>query len=533
MNIYHIFTLLGGLGLFLYGMKLMSDGLKLVVGHRLKRVLEQLTDNKWMGAAIGVVVTALIQSSTATTLIVLSFVDSAIISLYGAVAVNLGANVGTAISGILLTFNIQPVAPLIVFVGATIMLFIKNKKLYQNGMILLGFGLLFFGLGLMSDSMVPMRDAPFMKDLFESTRNPLIGILVGFLVTAIIQSSTASLGIILSMITVGIITDLNQALFVLYGMNLGRTVTAFIATIGATKPAIQAAVANLLINLLGVAMFTLLALFRFDLAALIQSMTSNVNNQLVYAHIIFNVVTTVVLLPFIDYIVKWSTWIVKNGKEAKSEFKFNFIDIRNTNPSIALSQTTNEIARMMDIVSDSFMICFTMLKTKSESSVNDVIKNEKIIHYLNREIGKFLVNLETIKLTSYELEAVTACYKTIGSLERMGALTKDLIWGIDLYVKGGSYPTKTDNKIISIAKKVKATIDIAFLVFKTEHHKEKQVDKIKALIEEIKALIKANGIVGINVVRISNDLARISNHALNIARTQRYKEKPLKSDASQ
>ncbi|MCL2818689.1 MAG: Na/Pi symporter, partial [Actinomycetia bacterium] len=299
VTIFHIFELLGGLALFLYGMNRMSVGLKKVAGKKLKGLVKRFTTNRWIGAGMGALVTALIQSSTATIVMAVGFVNAGLMTLFGATAIIIGANVGTTISSMLLTFNIKPYAPLLIFIGAMLVLFIRQKKLKNTGLVFLGFGLLFLGLTLMSDSMSPLKDVPFMAELFEHTRNPFIGILVGFTVTAIIQSSTATIGIILSMIAAGVITDLNQAIFILYGLNLGGTITPFIASIGTNKPAKRTAVANLLFNLLGVMIFIILGFFHFDLAALVKQISDQVEQQLVFAHIIFNVVITIALLPFI------------------------------------------------------------------------------------------------------------------------------------------------------------------------------------------------------------------------------------------
>ena len=528
MAVREIFLLLGGLGLFLYGMKLMSDGLKLVAGFKMKKLLAKFTNNKWLGALIGIIITAVIQSSTATTVMVLGFVNSGLITLGGAIAIIIGANVGTAVTGILLSFNLQDVAPLIVFVGAALVLFMQKKKFNHSGMILLGFGILFIGLGFMSDSMVPLRSAPWMADVFEYARNPLIGILIGFAITAIIQSSTATLGIILAMISAGIITDLNQAIFILYGLNLGGTVTGLIATIGANRTAKQTAVANLISNSLGVGIFVILMLFGFDFAALIQRITPSVEGQLISAHIIFNVVKAILLLPFVSYIAKLAEKIVKPDEANETELKFNYIDRRMLNtPSIAVEQINQEIGRMMDIVLDNFIISVSVTNEKAqEKRLEEILKNEEIINYLNREINKFLVNFNTMKLDPHEIESINSCYKTIGSLERMGDLSKDIAYAIQHYLKDQQFSVKSIQKVEALAKKVEESLSISFELFKAETHDEEKVKEIREINKEVKKLIEAKGIIkGINLVRLTSNLNRVNNHALNIAKIQRYKAK--------
>jgi len=526
MAIRDIFLLLGGLGMFLYGMKLMSDGLKLVAGFKLKKLMGKFTNNKWLGALTGVFITAIIQSSTATTVMVLSFVNSGLVTLVGAIAVIIGANVGTAVTGILLSFNLQDIAPFIVFIGATLMLFMKKKKLNHSGMILLGFGILFIGLGFMSDSMRPLRDAAWMADVFEYARNPLIGILIGFGVTAVIQSSTATLGIILSMITAGIITDLNQAIFILYGLNLGGTVTALIATIGANKVAKQAAAANLIFNSLGVGIFILLMLLQFNFAAVIQSMSNNVNQQLIYAHIIFNVVITLILLPLSKHIAKLAEKIVRN-EDQETEFKFNYIDPRVlNNPAISLEQTNQEIGRMMDIVADNFKIGVICNEKEQAKKLKEILQNDELINYLNKEINAFLVNLNTIKLDIQELERLNHYYKTLASLERISELSKGINTANSEYLKSHHYSEASIEKIAVLSKKVEESLLLAFKLFKAEEYDIKVVKQIQKANDEIKKQIEAKGVIkGINLVRISSNLNRLSHHALTIAKNQKYKTK--------
>jgi len=527
MAINDLFMLLGGLGLFLYGMKLMSDGLKLVAGFKLKKLLGKFTNNKWLAALAGGTVTLVVQSSTATTVMAIGFVNSSLMTLKGAVGVIIGAKVGSSLTGLLFTFNIQTVAPLIIFIGTLLMLFFNRKKVNHQGMILMGFGVLFLGLNLMSSSMIPLSEEPWMNLLFEYSRNPFVGILIGFLVTALIQSSTATIGIIISMISVGIITDLNQAIFILYGLNLGTCVTALLASVGTTKSTKQAAIFPLIFNIFGVAIFLTITSFAFDFAGFVQTLTNNVNVQLVYAHILFNVTITLLLLPFSRYFIKMTEFFVRNVSEVETEFKFNYIDVRMlNNPSIVLEQTNQEIGRLSDIVLDNYIISSTIVTPKEhENKLETIAKNEELINYLNREINKFLVSLNTMTLNPYEIETINSCYKTIASLERMGDLSKDTAYAINQHLKDRHFSEEAILRMEILAKKVEESLTSAFELFKNDYHDEKVVDEIKAKTREIKKLIEAKGVIqGISLVRISSNLNRLSHHALIIAKNQRYKK---------
>ena len=505
-------------------MKLMSDGLKLIAGYRLKKLLGKVTHNRWIAAGTGALVTALIQSSTATTVVVLGLVNSGLVSLFGAVTVIIGANVGTTISSMLLTFNIQPIAPFLIFIGTIVTLFIKQKKINHLGIIVLGFGVLFLGLSLMSDSMRPLKEAAYMMELFEYARNPLIGILIGFTVTALIQSSTATIGIILSMISIGIITDLHQAIFIIYGLNLGGTVTALIASIGANRIAKQTAIANVIFNSIGVLIFVILILFQFDIVAVVKLMSDQVSQQLVYAHMIFNVVTTLILLPLAQHIVKIAKAIVKGGNEKETELRLKYIDRRVLNtPSIAVEQILNEIGRMMEFVQENFILCVSF--SDRERFKEKILDNEEIINYLHKEINKFLIHLNTVELKQSNIEAMGASYRVIGHLERIGDYSKDITFAIDQYAGSPQYSETTVKEIGSLSRKIEGLLNKTFDLFGSDEYDEEQVAAIQELKEEIAISTERNRfLVDISVVRITNNLRRISSNTSNIAVALNYRK---------
>ena len=532
MTIQDLFFLLGGLGLFLYGISLMSDGLKLVAGNRLKRLVERLTTNKWLGALVGLTITAIIQSSTATTVMVVGFVNASLMTIYQAAGVIIGANVGTTFTGLLFILNLNDIAPFIIFIGAISSLFIKRKEFKHTGMILLGFGILFLGLNLMSTSLIPLRDAPFIGQLFYHTQNPIIGILVGLVVTAIIQSSTASLGIILVMMTAGIVTDLDQAIFILYGLNIGTCLTAVIATIGSSRAAKQAAGVHVVFNVVGAAIFTIITILPLGLTDFIRSLSPNIELQLVYAHIVYNVVLTLLLLPFSVQIVKIVKRFVKDNPDDDTEYRFKYID-RNQKTSIneALIQTGKEINRMADFVFKNYYLSIiSSLENRKSVPKNKelVIENEKVVNYLKQEINAYLMELNTNNLDNTDVEIIGIHYKMTGYLERIGDLSEDTFLAIEQYLKGHEKFSKESLiKTKIIAKMAKESITRTLNLLESDEFDQSEVDAIADLKKEINALANfdVNLIDDILLIKILNNLTRISGHSLNIAKLQKYKNK--------
>ena len=535
MIIQDIFFLLGGLGLFLYGISLMSEGLSLVAGSKLKKLLEKLTRNKWIGAFLGFLVTAIIQSSTATTVMVIGFVDSSLMTLGQATGVIMGANAGTTLTGILFTFNIQDIVPFIIFIGTISMLFIKRKSFKHTGMILLGFGILFLGLNLMSSAMLPLRESAFMGDLFLQTQMPLIGLLVGFVVTALIQSSTASIGILLAMVAAGIVTDLNQAIFILYGFNVGTVITVVIASIKANKISKQAATVHVLFNVIGALIFTVITILPLGFVTFIQSMSDSITLQLVYAHIIFNVSTMFILLPFSKYINLIAEKIIKKGPEDDNELKFKFIDRRLiSTPSIEVERTVKEIGRMFDLVLDNFKFSTKINykdKKTGDKNFERIVQNEETINYLNKEINKFLLDLNTLKLEDNYVITVSICYKTINYLKRIQDLSKELFFSIKQYKNDEKYLDDDIVKIEQIITLVEKILTDTYELFENDEYdgddNKNRIKEIQDLEDKISDLTKTNKkllIGGITYTRIFNNLGRISTNAACIAKALKYRK---------
>ena len=297
MDIKGFLTLFGGLALFLYGMKMMSDGLEAAAGDRLQLILEKLTSNRIVGVLVGAGITAVIQSSSATTVMVVGFVNAGMMTLKQAVWIIMGANIGTTVTGLLIALDIGAIAPLFAFIGVVLITFIKKEKVQDIGEIIAGLGILFIGMDMMGAAMLPLRESPSFIALMTTVENPLLGILIGLVFTAVIQSSSASIGILQALAASGLI-PLHSAAFILFGQNIGTCITAFLASLSANRNAKRTTIVHLLFNVIGTVIFVLLCLAT-PLISIIGRLTpDNPMAQIANLHILFNVTTTLILLPF-------------------------------------------------------------------------------------------------------------------------------------------------------------------------------------------------------------------------------------------
>lgn len=312
MILESIFNMLGGLGLFLFGMKEMNESLELFSGSFLERWIRKFTKNKYMGAIIGFIVTVIIQSSSATTIIVVSLVNAGIMSLYQAVGVIMGSNIGTTITGLIIAINLFSLAPIIIFIGV-VLLFFKNTFIKSIGSVFTGFGILFLGMSMMSKAVKPISQLPIVKEILTSLSNPFIGLFIGIVFTAIVQSSSVSLGILEALGLAGAIT-IGNAAFVIYGQNIGTCITAFIASIGSGKDAKRVIAIHVLFNLIGAILFVGITLFSPFLSIIESLFSQNIMLQISMIHILFNVLSTILLLPFSELLIKLACKIVPEAK---------------------------------------------------------------------------------------------------------------------------------------------------------------------------------------------------------------------------
>ena len=419
MTLSMTMALLGGLALFLYGMKLMGEGLEKAAGDRLKRLLEALTRNPLMGLLVGVVFTMIIQSSSATTVMVVGFVNAGLLDLMQATGVILGANIGTTVTAwIVAGFQATAFMPLVLLIGVAMMMFLKKLKLQRVGQVIAGFGMLFVGMGMMSDAMKPLAESAEFARLMTAFSNPIMALLVGVAVTAIIQSSSASVGI-LEMLAIQGLVPLETSLYIIMGTNIGTCVTAMLSAVGATRTAKRAALIHLMFNVLG-------TLVVFILVSLLPVSTwiGHINGpalQIAVAHTSFKVFEVLCFVLLRKWLVKL-VMILVPGEDKQGEGKsLKFLDDRIlSTPPIAVAQICKEIERMGDIAIANLTRAMDAFFNKDSSLINEVEQNEDVVNYLNHEITRYMVAAAQLDLPASDVEQLGEMFHVVNDLERIG-----------------------------------------------------------------------------------------------------------------
>ena len=426
MGVELLLGLLGGLALFLYGMQMMSNNLEAAAGNKMKQILEKLTTNRFMGILVGAGITALIQSSSATTVMTVGFVNSGLMSLNQAVWIIMGANIGTTITGQLIALDVGALAPLIAFIGVVLVVFVKNKKLQHIGGIVAGVGVIFIGMGMMSDAMLPLRDEPEFIQLMTSFKNPLLGVMAGALFTAVIQSSAASIGILQALAVSGVI-GLHSAVFVLFGQNIGTCITAVLASVGTNRNAKRTTAIHLMFNVVGTVIFVVLCMVTPFVDWMIATNPANPAAQIANVHTIFNIATTVILFPFGPMLVNIAKKIlpdtqIKHVMDADQWFEGLMASKHHLGVStIAISQIHEEIRDMLAIaasnVSDSFK---AMEQGPGENGIQEIADREEEIDLSNVRLSKKISKVLVLDQTPQDIEALNKMYSILGNIERIG-----------------------------------------------------------------------------------------------------------------
>lgn len=421
----YVFMLLGGLALFLYGMQMMSSNLEAVAGDRLKGILEKLTSNRFLGVLVGAVITAIIQSSSATTVMVVGFVNSGLMTLRQAVWIIMGANIGTTITGQLVALDIGTVAPLFAFIGVAMLMFSKNRRVQNIGSIIAGLGVLFIGLGLMSDAMMPMRQSEAFVSILTQFSNPLLGIIAGAVFTAVIQSSSASVGILQALAISGLI-DINSAIFVLFGQNIGTCITALIASVGMNRNAKRTTVIHFLFNVIGTVLFVIITLTT-PFASIVADFTpGNPAAQIANVHTIFNIVTTIILIPFGTGLASLAEKILPDRKkETNLDEEAWLKEMMNTqhvlgSSAIAVNSLMDNVGTMFSMAKENVLKGFDMILSGDDRELEEVEERENQIDLFNINISKRLSKVLTVEHAPAETKKLNSIFKMSGNVERVG-----------------------------------------------------------------------------------------------------------------
>ena len=425
INVNMFIELFGGLGLFLFGMKMMGDGLENSAGEKLKTILEKVTNNKYLGVAIGALVTAVIQSSSATTVMIVSFVDAGLMTLVQAVGVIMGANIGTTITAQMVSFNLDAIAPLFIGLGAITILLSKRRKVKDLASIALGFGILFLGMSMMSKSMAPLSESTLFNDILNVVgENVFLGLASGLLMTAVVQSSSATTGILVALATTGSIS-MDVALPIILGCNIGTCVTALLASIGSNRVAKKAALIHLLFNTIGVIIFLPFMDIVVDLVQKIDP--SDVARQVANTHTIFNICVTIVLLPLSKYLVILVNKLMPGNDIVEHNGAIYLDEKLLDNPIIATGQVFKETIRMGELAKKNVKLAMEGFLEDNEKSMEMAYKNEAIINSLEKDITNYLVLLSSHELPEEDSKILSSTFHVINDIERIGDHAKNIM----------------------------------------------------------------------------------------------------------
>ena len=424
MSFGTILTMAGGLGLFLFGMELMSDSIEKVAGARLRRILEIFTTNRFMGMIVGIIFTGIIQSSSACTVMVVSFVNSGLMNLYQAAGVILGANIGTTITSQLVSFNLSKIAPLILLVGVVVMMFTKKEKVRKVAEVVVGFGILFVGLSTMSQAMANMKNEPQVVNLLMSLKNPFLATLMGFALTAIIQSSSVTVSIVLLLANQDLL-PLPITLYIILGCNIGACATAMLASMTGKKDAKRAALIHLLFNIIGtVIIYIALFVAGDQIVELIKSISADNGRFVANAHTLIKIAQVIMLFPFTGWLVKM-TYLIVPGEDQKvgyrESYQLKYIGDKVVfNPATAVVEVIKELERMASLAEENLNRAMNALITLDEEDIEEVYEVEKNINFLNQAITDYLVKINQTTLPIEDLNSLGALFHVVNDIERIG-----------------------------------------------------------------------------------------------------------------
>ena len=533
MSVLSLFKVLGGLGLFFLGMKYMGEGLELAAGNKLRTLLEKITSNKFLGMLVGLVVTAVIQSSSATDAMVVGFTNAGLMELAQTVGILFGAKIGTCVTSVLLSFDIKSIVPLFIFLGVIVMMFVKKNNYKYYGQILAGFGILFFGMDMMSGALKSLNETGLIDNILSSVNNPFIGILLGTAVTAVIQSSSASVGILMALAAAGAI-NVDQAIFIVFGMNLGATMPAFLSAAGARRNAKQVAILNMLITLSGVIIMTPITMLLPVADTIEKILPGTAAAQISAAHIFFNVAMTVILLPFSGLLVKLTQKILPYHEDPeKDKMAVEFIDNRIlTTPPMAVLQCEKEVARMSRLVQKNYNRAMIAFFDRDKDSIDKVIEREKVIDYLSKEITDYIVKINALDVEAHDHQVVAAMYSAIQDLERIGDHAENIVeYARTVIEEGLKFSDTALGELRDISDKCRSLMELSFAMFNAQGGSPELIEhiiKIEDSVDDCKDDYKQNhiqrmdagvcdAVAGTTFLNMLIDIERIGDHAINVA----------------
>ena len=544
MDIFGVFALVGGLALFLYGMDIMGKGLEKLSGGRLERLLERLTSNRIKAVALGALVTAVIQSSSATTVMVVGFVNSGIMKLTQAVGIIMGANIGTTITSWILSLSsiegdsfflklLKPssFSPILALIGIILLMFCKSEKKKNIGTILIGFAILMTGMDQMSAAVKPLKDVPEFTNILLMFSNPILGMLAGLVLTAIIQSSSASVGILQALCVTGAV-PFGTALPIIMGQNIGTCVTAIISSIGTSKNAKRAAAVHLFFNIIGTAVF-MIVFYTINAFMPFEFLNTPADAAgIATVHSLFNIGATLLLLPFGNQLVKLATWVIKDSKEDREkENIFKALDVRFLDtPSIALEQCKKLTDDMARITKESLFGAIDLLDNYSEKREKELVEMETLVDRYEDEVGAYLMKVNSRDLSNKDSHTVNTLLHSIGNWERISDHALNICDAArEIHEKKISFSKAATEELAVYTRAIKDILNMTVEAFEYDDiSMAKKVEPLEEVIDDINLMIKNRHIqrlragectieLGFVLNDILTNYERVSDHCSNVA----------------
>ncbi len=533
MYIEMLLSSIAGLGLFLYGMNLMANGLQKVAGNKLKGFIKTLTKNRLMAVIVGMFVTMVIQSSSATSVMVVGFVNASIMTVSQAIGILFGANIGTTITGQMVSLNLSQIAPIAIAGGLILRATTKNNQLKDLAEILIGFGILFLGINYLKDSLSPLKDSPaFASLILNYGDNPFIGVLIGILMTLILQSSSATIGVLIALASQGIL-PFSTALYIIFGDNIGTCTTAVLSSLGTSNRGKQVALIHVTIKVIGTVYFMLF--LQGILTDVVQQIDpDNIPRQIANAHTIFNVLNVIVLYPFANYIVKFAEWVLPDDTDEEESYEFrSYLDpLILVTPSIALKNTLYEFISMATEANKTIRYATIAIKNRDKDYIQKAYDSEDNVNRFEKSIVEYLVQISQQNVSNEDLMVIDELFNTANDIERISdhaeniadfaraiidkgieldeEVTEELDYVFDLVYRGYSF--SIDALSTGDMKKVAEVVEI-----------EREIDRLKITIRDkhMKRMHKgkASPESGVFVMDLLSNLERISDHFRNIAET--------------
>lgn len=527
-----ILGLIGGLGLFLYGMRLMSEGLEKAAGAKMRSILEFFTKTPVRGILVGAFFTAVIQSSSATTVMVVSFVNSGLMSLYQAAGVIMGANVGTTITSQLISLNLSEIAPLAVMIGVIMLMFFRKNKIQRIGEVLLGFGILFMGLETMSGSMSVLKEAPQVVNTLSSLTDPFLAVLVGMAVTAVLQSSSATVGIVLLLAQQGLL-DIRICYFIIFGCNIGSCVSALLAALNSKKEALRAALIHLFFNIIGtVVMYLVMIVAMEPITKFVTVISgSDPGRMVANAHSMIKIAEVLLLAPFMKWIVKLTVFFVSDEKKESQGFELQFIGKSSVfSPTTAVFDATKELEHMGKLAVDNLEKSMNALITLEFDDIKEVYQNENYIDFLNHSITDYLVRVNQITLPTDDRKMIGGLFHVVNDIERIGDHAENIAdAALSRLEKNIEFSLQAKRELSEMLELVVKITTYALDMFSHDNQEhvqeilelENRVDEMERRLQEahVERLTQneCTASAGMMFSDIISGLERVSDHATNIA----------------